>query len=136
VTEASHNVPRNYVGMPAALLLDDFGEAVRDAFGAIPYLVGSATQHRNWRDVDVRLILDDDEYERQGFGHPDHAGYSTRLTAMVKAFSVLAHHMTGLPVDFQIQQQSRADREHPDHTAHPRIPLYRADRIARLSQTA
>src|SRR4051812_46951624 len=52
------------VGMPAYLWLNWFGSVVWDAFGEPPYLVGSATRGKGWRDVDVRLILDDAEYER------------------------------------------------------------------------
>ena len=50
------------VGMPAALLLDEFGSQVWSAFGSPPYLVGSALAGKKWRDVDVRLILSDEEY--------------------------------------------------------------------------
>jgi hypothetical protein len=65
------------VGMPAELMLVEFGQIVLDAFDgavstAMPYHVGSSLlKKRGWRDVDVRLILSDEEYERLGFGHPD-----------------------------------------------------------------
>ena len=53
------------VGMPATLLLEEFGSQVWNAFGDCPYLVGSALENKTgWRDVDVRIILDDEEYAR------------------------------------------------------------------------
>lgn len=50
------------VGMPAASRLDQFGRVCHEAFGATAYLVGSALKTTDWRDVDVRVILTDDEF--------------------------------------------------------------------------
>src|ERR1039457_57624 len=47
------------VGSPGILRLNQFGMHITDAFDAVPYLVGSAARGKQWRDVDVRLILDD-----------------------------------------------------------------------------
>ena len=44
------------VGMPRKLMLDEFASLVWDAFGDCPYLVGSALDTTDWRDVDVRLL--------------------------------------------------------------------------------
>lgn len=99
------------VGMPAALYLDEFGSHVWSAFGHTPYLVGSAlTQKHGWRDVDVRLILPDDEYAVL-FGDPKQTHRNPKWVAMVLAFSALGRQMTGLPIDFQIQQQSKANAD-------------------------
>ena len=35
---------------------------MEQAFGSICYLVGSATKRPDFRDVDVRMILDDEEF--------------------------------------------------------------------------
>lgn len=100
------------VGFPAQVALMQFGQLVYDAFGAIPYHVGSSlTQKREWRDVDVRLILDDREYAAQGFGDPEHPHDTPRWLAMCVAFSHYGRMMTGLPIDFQIQQQTKANAE-------------------------
>ena len=40
------------------------GREVEHCFGEIPYHVGSSLLGKKWRDVDVRLILDDAEWER------------------------------------------------------------------------
>lgn len=101
-------------GMPAGIWLNKFGVIVRDYFGHVPYQVGSSLTTKEWRDVDVRLILPDDEYAER-FGHV-HASYvAPKLAAITLAFAALAKEMTGLPVDFQIQPQSWANEKYGDH---------------------
>ena len=97
------------VGMPHALHLDEFASHVYSAFGHPPYLVGSALSGKAWRDIDVRLILSDEEYAAMGFGDPRDTHRNAKWVALVMAFSALAKQMTGLPVDFQIQQQTHAN---------------------------
>lgn len=100
------------VGMPAVLLLEEFGSQVWHAFGTPPYLVGSALAGKQWRDVDVRLILDDDTYAALGLGdpRPSYALRNGKWVALCLAFSALGKQMTGLPIDFQIQQQTWANK--------------------------
>lgn len=100
------------VGMPAGLWLDEFGSQVWAAFGHIPYLVGSALEKKQWRDVDVRLILPDEEYEALGLGDPRYSHRNEKWVALALAFSALGQAMTGLPIDFQIQQQTDANKEY------------------------
>jgi hypothetical protein len=97
------------VGMPHALHLNEFASHVYSAFGSPPYLVGSALRGKKWRDVDVRLILDDAEYGAMGFGDPRDTHRNAKWVSLVLAYSALAKQMTGLPVDFQIQQQTHAN---------------------------
>lgn len=100
------------VGMPTVLLLHEFGSKVWDAFGHVPYHVGSSLDLKTgWRDVDVRLILPDDEYAALGFGAPGRPSQNAKWVAMCLAFSLLGKEMTGLPIDFQIQQMTRANEE-------------------------
>ena len=49
-------------GMPHTTLLEAFGQWIYDAFGETAYQVGSSTTGKTWRDVDVRLILDDEQF--------------------------------------------------------------------------
>lgn len=100
------------VGMPQDILLQQFGELIHDAFGEWPYLVGSALKSKQWRDVDVRLILSDEDYERfTGDAIPINPPICNRKwAALCLAFSVLGKQMTGLPIDFQIQQQTEANQ--------------------------
>jgi hypothetical protein len=99
-----------YVGMPAALMLHEFGSQVWHAFGTPPYLVGSALERKDWRDVDVRLILDDEVWETLELGNPGHEHQNGKWVALCLAFSALGKQMTGLPIDFQIQQQTWANK--------------------------
>jgi len=97
------------VGMPHQLLLQEYGEHIRRAFGHVPFWVGSSlTQKSGWRDVDVRLILSDEEYERMGLGDPNRQQWNPRWCSIVMAWSVFGKTLTGLPIDFQIQQASYA----------------------------
>jgi predicted nucleotidyltransferase len=100
------------IGMPAALKLEVFGRLIYDAFGDYAYLVGSALFGKTWRDVDVRLILFDEEYDRQGLGDPRSPHSNRKWVSLVFAFSALGREVTGLPIDFQIQQQTEANREY------------------------
>ena len=98
--------------MPGTLQLDLYGELVFDAWGHHAYLVGSATRKKvGWRDVDVRLILPDGEYEalflHPTVGQPQRFDYKWRAHCL--AWSLLGQEMTGLPVDFQIQHMSVAN---------------------------
>lgn len=98
------------VGMPATLYLHEFGSQVWAAFGKPPYLVGSALAGKVWRDVDVRLILEDDVYEAMGLGAPTMQHTNGKWVALCMAFSALGREITGLPIDFQIQQQTQANK--------------------------
>lgn len=99
------------IGMPHAVLLQEFGSHVWSAFGRPPYHVGSSLESKTWRDVDVRLILPDDEYAALGLGDPDDTSQllSPKWVALCLAFSALGKQITGLPIDFQIQQESHAN---------------------------
>jgi hypothetical protein len=98
------------VGQPASHLLMLFGAHVQQAFGHTPYHVGSSLiEKRGWRDVDVRLILPDDEYATL-FGDlatPEHN--APKLSMHNLAWSIFGRELTGLPIDFQIQQQTNAN---------------------------
>lgn len=98
------------VGMPFSLMLQQFGEHVYWAFGSIPYHVGSSLKQKDgWRDVDVRLILDDEEYAELELGDPKRPHDNRRWVALTLAWSAFGRQLTGLPVDFQIQQRTYAN---------------------------
>ena len=101
------------VGMPVSLKLHAFADMVNAAFGVFCcYQVGSSLTTTQWRDVDVRVMLDDEVYVEQGFGDPDRPHDNKKWAALTLAFSALGREMTGLPIDFQIQQVSEANRNH------------------------
>lgn len=106
------------VGSPAILNLDAFGLRVFYAFGHHPYVVGSAVRGKQWRDVDVRLILPDAEYDAL-FGERRAAPHLDLKWALIcAALSVLAQQQAGLPVDFQIDRQTEANEQHGGEPRH------------------
>lgn len=99
------------IGFPASVKLDIFAQKVYDVFGEYPYRVGSSLTHKkNWRDVDIRLILSTEEYEKLELGDPARGPENPKWTAMCFAFSELGKVMTGLPIDFQIQEREYANK--------------------------
>lgn len=114
-----------FVGMPAALKLDLFASLVNNTFGGYHvYLVGSATRSKQWRDVDVVYIMGDDEFQTL-FGKERSPGTNAKWQAMCMAYAALAKEMTGLPVDFKIQQMTTANKQNDG----PRMALGLAYRI-------
>jgi hypothetical protein len=83
--------------------------------GGPPYLVGTAGLGGadSYRDVDVRLMLDDDEFAA---ACPTQA----RWELLCVAISTYLSERTGLPVDFQIQRTREANERFGDR---PRNPL-------------
>jgi hypothetical protein len=101
------------VGLPQQYRLIEFGEYVQDAFGEVAYHVGSSLERKDgWRDVDVRVMLPDGQWDALGFGDPVRVHINPRWVAMVVAWSEFGKALTGLPIDFQIQKLSHSnDRE-------------------------
>lgn len=97
--------------MPAGIWLNKFGVIVADYFGHIPYHVGSSLETKDWRDVDVRLLLPDEEFEER-YGRIKSSEANPKLAAITLAFAALGKQMTGLPIDFQIQPQGWANEHY------------------------
>ena len=88
-------------------------KAFRGGFGC--YLVGSSLERRDYRDVDVRLILDDAEYERifRAPGDGAAGGWVNPLWSLLcTSLSLWLRQQTELPVDFQIQSMTNANATH------------------------
>lgn len=107
-------------GMPQSLYLDHWAYHVGKCFKNTCYLVGSALESKQWRDIDVRIIMEDSEWE-QWFG-PTRNGTSCNIkwSAMMAAFSAWGKETTGLPIDFQIHFRSAVKESDWDK---PRNPL-------------
>ena len=87
-----------------------------DGVGGV-YLVGTAQKprtDRTPRDVDVRMIMEDKTYDRlvKAIG-------TEGIAFMGLAYGQYLHSLTGLPIDFQVQQMTEANNLHPG----PRNPL-------------
>ncbi len=92
-------------------------------FHSHPYLVGSCLDKRDYRDVDVRLILDDDQFAAWFPEDHDDNRPTPRLKGLNVAMSVWAQKVTGLPVDFQFQQQTAANAQYSQRDGHYRHAL-------------
>lgn len=109
----------NYLPSPQAMFkLRLFGETVLRLTGEQPYLVGSVLVSPAYRDVDVRVMLEDDVFERT-FGGDGLWVSNGGLTLANMALSALAQQMTGLPVDCQVQRLSDANTLYGHHLRHP-----------------
>ena len=107
------------LGEPHAMNLVNACALVEAAFNETPYLVGSAAGiKREYRDVDVRVILNDDKYVALfGEGPRQCSPFFNLICCGVSSW--LAG-VTGLPIDFQVQRRSQVSDE--DWEAH-REPL-------------
>lgn len=106
------------VGWPACIHLDIFAHAVRQCFGEQVYLVGSATRGKDWRDVDVVVMIDDARWE--GMFGTHWVDCNWRWSIMCAAFSALGKQMTNLPIDFKVQPIRQANDKHKDR---PRLAI-------------
>jgi hypothetical protein len=94
-------------------LLNDACIPIAEAFGSLPYLVGSVTERPDYRDIDLRLILTDEDFDHWFRG---------RVMLWSLICLTIGRHLasaTGLPIDFQIQRRTEANEKHPDGARHP-----------------
>lgn len=76
--------------------------AVTEAFGHPPMLVGSVLTRADFRDVDVRSIVANEDFDRM-------FGDGALLPLLNRAVSEWLSARTGLPVDYQVQRMSEAN---------------------------
>lgn len=103
----------SYVGAPAIFALELACRDIGDAFGGLGcFLVGSAIDRADWRDVDVRCILSNEDFAAE---FPDAGQFweqDTRWLLLTVAISGWLSKVSGLPVDFQFQPQTHANERH------------------------
>lgn len=109
----------SHVGVPAIFKLELACKHITAAFdedGCFGcYLVGSALERADWRDVDIVFIMSDEAFRRefpkavigQGAFEFDPKWLLNSIT-----LSTWMREQTGLPVDFKIQPQSWANERH------------------------
>jgi hypothetical protein len=83
-------------------------------FGYGTYHVGSSLERADYHDVDLRCILEDDEYGRLIGGRDS----EKRLAFLNAAISEWLTARTGLPIDFQFQQQTDANEKFKGRRSH------------------
>lgn len=85
------------------------------------YLVGSVLCRPDHRDVDIRLILPDEVFAA-------HYASAAKRLYLNLAVSLWGQKVTGLPIDFQIQDRTRANERYPGQ----RNAIGYEDRIAEV----
>lgn len=117
----------SYLSPPDLHRLDWACVPIRRAFGTPPYLVGSALTRPDFRDIDLRLILDNDEIRglfglatRYG-GTTEQPGPNLRWQLIEIALSDLVAKAANLPwpIDFQIQSATKARSGYDDLPRNP-----------------
>lgn len=76
-------------------------------FGYGVYHVGSSLERPDYRDVDLRCILANDEFDRM-FADDENGN---RVKFLNVAISEWVQARTGLPIDFQFQREAEANAE-------------------------
>ena len=84
-------------------LLNAWSRELRKLLDEPPYLVGSALTRADYRDVDVRIILDDVQY--------DDLQAVVNVPFLNLALSLWGQKATGLPIDCQVQQMFSANQD-------------------------
>ena len=95
----------SYLSVPDFERVEEWCRSVRLLFdGATPYMVGSVHRTPDYRDIDLRLMLDDKEFNA-------HWSDPVKHRLMNRALSTWGVRETGLPIDFQLQQMTAANKE-------------------------
>ena len=104
----------SYVGAPAIFALELACRQINEAFGKYSgcYHVGSSLERPDWRDVDIRFIMPDEEFDALFPDAGNHWEQDPRWLLMTTALSERLSKVTGLPVDFQFQPRTQANERH------------------------
>ncbi|MDQ0894428.1 hypothetical protein [Agromyces ramosus] len=98
-------------------LLDLACQPLAEAFRHLGYgvfLVGTAAERGEYRDVDVRMILDDKSYDKLA-----KTSSVEGMAFLGLAIGQYLASMTDLPIDFQIQRMTEANAKHGGKTRNP-----------------
>lgn len=114
----------HFLGVSQFFALNEACRTVVDAFDGWMhvgcYLVGSALTRRDWRDVDVRLIMADGSFDVMFGGKAPAGATVTPLLLLNAAMSEWLQRRTDLPVDFQFQRMTDANAAYPRKDGHKR----------------
>jgi hypothetical protein len=111
-----------YIGAPAHFELEMACKQIRaafappdDGYGDI-FIVGSCTERPDFRDVDVRFILDDASFSALFPAVDVHSPalweFDPRWTLLVVSITQWLRQQTGLPIDFQFHPMTWANQKH------------------------
>lgn len=93
------------------VLLEDWAIHLRRMWGT-PYLVGSVLTTKDYRDVDVRVMLDQDEWDALFPSLMNCSSRDPKWSGICTAVSIWGQKVTGLPIDFQLQPADKANEQH------------------------
>jgi hypothetical protein len=111
----------SYVGVPAIFKLELACQHINSAFAGYGcYLVGSALERADWRDIDIVFIMEDEAFARE-FPDVVMPGFESDPKWLLNSISLSMwlREQSGLPVDFKVQSQSWSNERHKG----PRHPL-------------
>ena len=105
----------NHLPAPHFFNLNQACKMIDEAFpfGLGTYLVGSSLETRDYRDVDVRCILHDEDFCRIFGATGENPQFNALWSIMCATISLWLSKHTDLPVDFQIQRMSKANEQYP-----------------------
>lgn len=113
--ETKPKVYAHYLGVTQFIELRYAAAVVKgvfnESFGI--YLVGSAGTSKDWRDVDVRQIIGDEEFERRFGEFIEPYDRNPFLRAFNLSVSAWMQKACGLPVDYQVQPITKANELYP-----------------------
>ena len=102
-----------YVGVPAIFKLELACQHLSRGFGDVCYLVGSALERPDWRDIDIVMIMSDENFAAE---FPDassgHWEFDPKWLIMTVAKSDWLSAQCGHLVDFKFQQRTHANQMH------------------------
>jgi hypothetical protein len=104
-----------HIGAPACFALELAVQPICKAFNSFGvYVVGSALDRADWRDVDLRMIMADDDFDKEFPGTRENGTweFDPKWLLLTVAISEHLKKLTGLPVDFQFQPQTHANARH------------------------
>lgn len=89
-------------------LLHDWGRVIHKLFDKDisygPYHVGSSLKRNDYRDIDLRVLIKDEEYDR--------LSKIIDFETLGIAVSLWGQKVTGMPIDYQVQRMSDANAEY------------------------
>ncbi len=105
----------HYLGVTQFIELRFAGAIVKGTFDVSygMFLVGSAMTSKAWRDVDVRHIIADDEFERRFGEFVEPYEQNHFLRAFNLGVSAWMSAASKLPVDYQVQPITKANELYP-----------------------
>lgn len=102
-----------YIGAPACFALELACREITNAFGLYGcFVVGSSLDRPDWRDIDIRFIMPDDEFAKVFPQAGQHWEHDSRWLLLTVSISEHLSKVTGLPIDFQFQPQTHANEKH------------------------